>query len=408
MSKARNHLWTPRLRFPEFRDAGDWDTKPLREVANVFQGYGFPEHLQGKAEGQYPFYKVSDISNASESGSRFIEQAANYVDRNEIDLLKAKTIPKGTTIFAKIGEAIRSNRRVKTTSECIIDNNTAGVKAINAASVDDFVFYLMSRISLIDYAGGAVPSVNRTTIENIVTSVPPVVKEQRKIASCLSSLDQLVFAQSQKLDALKDYKKGLMQQLFPKEGGAFPRLRFPEFQEAGKWVGQNLRDILTLNYGMSLHVEDREQGEIPVYGSNGIVGTHSKAAVHQPGIIIGRKGSAGLVHMSRKPFFPIDTTFYLTADDAPEVDLHFLYHLLRHVDLKRITDDGNVPGLNRKIAYMESAHIPELRIEQEKIAACLSSLDELISAQSLRLDTLRIHKKGLLQQLFPASDESLK
>lgn len=204
----------PKLRFPEFWEAGEWEEKPLGEICEVFQGHGFPEKIQGKKQGDYPFYKVSDISNALLTGSYFISVSANYIDKNELASIRAKTIPIGTTIFAKIGEAIRSNRRAMTTCECVIDNNTAGMKAINNKANDIFVFNVLSQIDLIEYAGGAVPSIKKSVFENI-SIFCPVIDEQQKIADCLASLNELIAAQTQKIDTLKTHKKGLMQQLFP-------------------------------------------------------------------------------------------------------------------------------------------------------------------------------------------------
>ena len=112
------------------------------------------------------------------------------------------------------------------------------------------------------------------------------------------------------------------------------------------WTEKSLGDILTLNYGCSLPEKKRVPGDAPVYGSNGIVGTHQQALVASPGLIVGRKGSAGNVHYSRKPFCPIDTTFYIAPSDT-SLDIEFLYFLLLHIDLRRILGDVGVPGLNR-------------------------------------------------------------
>lgn len=203
---------TPRLRFPGFE--GEWVEKKIGEVADVLQGFGFPDKYQGQKVGELPFCKVGDISVAVDRGERTIYRAANYVDYSLLPILHAKPIPVGATIFAKIGEAIRSNKRIKTGVPCLIDNNTAAVKAKNG-EIDDFMFYLMSKVKLADYSGGIVPSVNKSTIEIIPILFPPSPNEQQKIASCLSSLDDLIAAESAKVEALKDHKKGLMQQLFP-------------------------------------------------------------------------------------------------------------------------------------------------------------------------------------------------
>lgn len=204
----------PRLRFPEFRDAGEWCEQLLSKVCNVLQGYGFPEVLQGKSEGKYPFCKVSDISRAVAEKGGVLDEATNYVGDDELLKLRAKPVPKGATVFAKIGEALRLNRRAYVHKECLIDNNATGLKAIDGIADDYFVYLLSQLIDLNRHCGGAVPSVNKSTLEEIEVVVPGL-DEQKRIAENLSSLDDLITSQSQKIDALKTHKKGLMQQLFP-------------------------------------------------------------------------------------------------------------------------------------------------------------------------------------------------
>jgi type I restriction enzyme S subunit len=166
------------------------------------------------------------------------------------------------------------------------------------------------------------------------------------------------------------------------------------------WQTKRLGDILQLNYGKSLSVKNRVEGGIPVYGSNGIVGSHNEAIVDVPGLIVGRKGSAGQIHRSLGPFCPIDTTFYVTAVDAPETDLEFLFYLLRHIDLTRITGDVGVPGLNREMAYLEPVRFPAAIPEQKKIAHILSTVQRAIEAQERIIQTTTELKKALMHKLF--------
>ncbi len=166
------------------------------------------------------------------------------------------------------------------------------------------------------------------------------------------------------------------------------------------WQKKRLGDVLQLNYGKSLPFKNRVYGIIPVYGSNGIVGSHNKPIVDAPGLIIGRKGSAGQVHRSIVPFCPIDTTFYVTAADAPDLDLDFLFYLLRHIDLTRITGDVGVPGLNREMAYLESVHFPSALLEQKKIAHILSTVQRAIEAQERIIQTTTELKRALMHKLF--------
>ncbi len=204
----------PRLRFPEFRGEANWSVGRIADIATVLQGYGFPERHQGQTAGDYPFYKVSDISRSLAAGKILIDGSANYVNQILLKELKAKPIPVGATIFAKIGEAIRSNKRAITSVPCLIDNNTAGVKAIRGKATDLFIYFLMEQISLIDHAGGVVPAVNKSAIEEILIRFPGI-EEQSRIASCLNSLDAVSTAELQKLEALKRHKSGLAHQLFP-------------------------------------------------------------------------------------------------------------------------------------------------------------------------------------------------
>ncbi|WP_416203483.1 restriction endonuclease subunit S [Xanthomonas euvesicatoria] len=207
----------PRLRFPEFRDAPDWILGKASDIVEILQGYGFPERLQGSREGEFPFYKVSDISACVDAGGILLDEANNHIDTDVLEELRAKLMPVGSTVFAKIGEAIRSNKRAITSRPCLVDNNAAGIKAITGLAHDRFVYYLWCQLSLIEYAGGVVPAVNKSAMAQITVHYPNL-DEQQQIADLLSSIDTRIAAESTQLTALKTHKQGLMQQLFPSQG----------------------------------------------------------------------------------------------------------------------------------------------------------------------------------------------
>lgn len=206
----------PRLRFSEFLDAPDWKPVYCGDIARVLPGYGFPDRFQGSKGGEFPFYKVSDISRAVEDGQKYISDAANYIESDVLGKIRGKTVPPGTIIFAKIGEAIRSNRRVITTRPSLIDNNAAGLKAIEEAVSDEFLYYLWSNVSLIDHAGGVVPAVSKSALEAVPLCYTADPEEQKRISDCLSALDTWVSAQLGKLNKLQAHKQGLRQRLFPR------------------------------------------------------------------------------------------------------------------------------------------------------------------------------------------------
>ena len=144
----------------------------------------------------------------------------------------------------------------------------------------------------------------------------------------------------------------------------------------GDWEETTIGEFAPLTYGKSLPVRKRNAlGQVPVFGSNGIVGYHDTALTDGPTIIIGRKGTAGAVRYSPIPCWPIDTTFFFTADDA---DLtKFKYYVLRTLDLDAMNTDSAVPGINRNAVQARELYVPPLP-EQRRIAHILGALDDKI------------------------------
>lgn len=411
--KDEKQALVPRLRFPEFRDAEEWEIKSLGDVCNVLQGYGFPTKMQGKHDGEYPFCKVSDVSKAVAENGGLLDDAANYVGNEELSTLRAKLIPVGSTVFAKIGEALRLNRRAYVNRECLIDNNVVGLKAVDGAAEDYFIYISSQLIDLNKHCGGAVPSVNKTTLEAIEVVVPSP-EEQQKIADCLLSLDTLIAAQADKIKALKTHKKGLMQQLFSREGETVPRLRFPEFRDAGEWryekaellfsnrieQGQDGLPIysVTMNDGMAKRDSlDRKIDNISESSGN------KKA--HKHDIIYNMmrmwQGASGVAVEDCM----ISPAYVVLAPRDSICTEFFGYLFKTHQFLHILT--AHSQGLTKdrlRLYFKDFARIllPSPSVEeQRKIADCLSSLDEEIAVQTEKFDSLKTHKEGIMQQLFP-------
>ncbi|RIJ42658.1 restriction endonuclease subunit S [Pontibacter oryzae] len=137
-----------------------------------------------------------------------------------------------------------------------------------------------------------------------------------------------------------------------------------------------LGEYLPFIYGKALKSTNRTDGEVPVYGSNGIVGIHNEALVNRPGIIIGRKGSVGEVCISAVPFWAIDTTFYAIKDDLDE--LFFSYYLLKQLELTKMNSDSAVPGLNRENAHQITINIPKDFKDRKSIGRAIRLYDQKI------------------------------
>jgi type I restriction enzyme, S subunit len=250
----------------------------------------------------------------------------------------------------------------------------------------------------------------------------PTTAEQQKIADCLSYLDELIAAQGRKVEALKTHKKGLMQQLFPREGETQPRLRFPEFRNAGEWTETRLGQIGELISGLTYSPDDvRETGLLVLRSSNVQNGEIAlddnvyvdpaiKGANHsKPNdiLICVRNGSKALIGKSAliPDGMPLCTHgAFMTVFRAEKP--RFVFQLFQTDRYQRqVAGDlgATINSINGSQLLKYKFVVPK-PAEQQRIASCLSTLDNFITAAAADLETLKVHKKGLMQRLFPAPE----
>ena len=155
----------------------------ISEFCKIYTGNGFPMEFQGKKDGKYPFYKVSDISASNAQQKIFLGSANNYIDEFDVSMLKGNIIPAGTIVFAKIGEALKLNKRAITSCECLIDNNVIGIKPDdNIINLLYFYYYLL-KIDMIHYSESTtLPSVRKSTIEKIEVKIPPIDVQNKRVS----------------------------------------------------------------------------------------------------------------------------------------------------------------------------------------------------------------------------------
>ncbi len=243
-------------------------------------------------------------------------------------------------------------------------------------------------------------------------AVPAMLAEQQEIANCLTSLDELIAAQGQEVETLKAHKKGLMQQLFPREGETSPRLRFPEFRDKPAWeikplsrVAENLD-----NKRVPITEKYRTKGEVPYYGASGIV-DYVNGHIFDEDLLCVSEDGANLVARTYPIAFAISGKTWvnnhahvLRFDDSATQKIVEVY--LNATDLRDFITGMAQPKLNR--AMLDTIPIPLPRMaEQQRIADCLSALDARIVAEVDKLAALKTHKKGLMQQLFPSPEGAL-
>lgn len=171
------------------------------------------------------------------------------------------------------------------------------------------------------------------------------------------------------------------------------------------WTNTTIGEFCPFSYGKGLPEKKRVSGEISVYGSNGIIGTHNDAFVFEEGIIIGRKGSIGEIFFSPTPFWPIDTTFYVVGSNSR--DTRFTYYLLKTLGLDQMNSDSAVPGLNRDAAHKIQILVPPLP-EQRAIADILGALDDKIELNRRMNQTLEELAQTLFKHWFIDNPERAK
>lgn len=184
------------------------------------------------------------------------------------------------------------------------------------------------------------------------------------------------------------YMEWFVQQRFPDHENT----RFDGSLPEG-WKQSDLGELVELNYGKSLKESERQPGDVPVYGSSGIVGTHANALSQGPGIIVGRKGNVGNVFYSPVPFFPIDTVYFV----APAQTSFFLLHTLRRMNF--ISSDAAVPGLNRNYAYAQPVIWPSASVLNDFEALC-APIYQQIETLEKQITQLRQARDLLLPRLI--------
>jgi type I restriction enzyme, S subunit len=252
----------------------------------------------------------------------------------------------------------------------------------------------------------------------------PKPSEQQKIAECLSSVDELIAAQARKVDALKTHKKGLMQQLFPREGETQPFLRFPEFQDAGDWEEIKLGSICDIQRGKFSHRPRNDPrffgGQYPFIQTGDVVKSEGGAVVasqtlNEEGLAVSKLfkptivlitiaaniGDTGLLQV--EGCFTDSVVGLIPKTDVIPVFLELIMRGQKEY-LNKVATTGAQKNINNEILREVSVLLPSVP-EQERIATCLTSLDALITAETQKLEALKTHKKGLIQQLFPSPKE---
>ena len=417
----------PKLRFPEFRGAVGWTTETLDSLAvistekvgsntcipmSITSGVGLVSQLDkfgrviaGSSYKNYLLLKKNDFAYNKSATKQYPE---GFVAMYSGEKLAA--VPN--SIFTCF--QIKGNSLVPQYLNYLLLGNLHGR-------------WLRKFIEVGARAHGSLS----IDVEDLLALPVPLpggkasLREQQKIAECLSSVDALIAAQARKVDALKTHKKGLMQQLFPREGETQPRLRFPKFQNIDLWEEVALGEIAEIKLGKMLDKQKHTTGRLLPYLNNMSVRWNEVNTSNLPqmyfgdneldrfglkagDVVVCEGGEPGraAVWDGRLPELKFQKAIHRVRFNVsfdPRILVIHLQNLAGSNKFEMLFTGGGIKHFTLEtFAQLKIPLIPNN--EQQRIADCLTSLDDLIAAQTQKLAALKTHKQGLMQQLFPSPE----
>ncbi len=401
--KKNKRTLTPKLRFPEFRE--QWDEVRLSHLAKLIS-----DRVGTLACIPYTVTSGLGLVSQEEKYGRTIagNSLRNYIRLQKDDFAynksATKAYPEGY-IARYLDEA-----------KAAVPNSIFTCFRVDPEKIIpaylDFLFaanlhgrWLRKFLTIGARAHG---SLNVSDDDLMALPVPlPSLPEQQKIAECLSSLDGLIAAEGRMLEAMRGHKRGLMQQLFPLPGETHPALRFPEFQNARsefRPIG-SFAKVTTGNKDTQNKVDD---GEYPFFvRSQNVERIDSFSQDCEAVLTSGDGVGVGENYHYINGKFDFHQRVYCIYDFIPSVSGQFFFHYFSTHFKKRVKE----MSAKNSVDSVRMAMITEMPIwmpppaEQRRIAHCLTALNDRIAEQVAKIDALKAHKRGLMQQLFPASEE---
>jgi restriction endonuclease S subunit len=352
-----------------------WSETTLDGIADVIMGQS-PDGKSYNQEGKgLPFMQGSaEFGEHNPMPEKWCSDPKKIAEPG--DLLLSVRAPVGDTNFA--------DQRIA------VGRGLSIIRA-NKKSLTEFIRLViqMNVAELIASSGsGMFASITGKNLKEFKVNLPPL-PEQKRIVDLISSVDSYIEALQQQLENAKRSRNAVLHELLTAGGD--------------DWVETTLGKLLTLEYGKPLTDENRDGKGFPVFASAGVVGMHSEPLVSKsPVIVVGRKGTAGAVYWSETPCFVIDTAYYVKP--LSDLDLRYLYLLLTFIDLKSVTAQTGVPGLNRDRAYSLKCNVPPVS-KQLEVVEIISQLDDFIDSTQGTINRSQDLRSGLLSDLLSGDHE---
>jgi type I restriction enzyme S subunit len=373
------------------------------EIIDGDRGKNYPKREEFSASGHCLFLSAT---NVTKSGFNFSE--CQFIDeKRDAALNKGKLRREDVVLTTRgtLGNTAYFNDAVPF-NHLRINSGMVILRCDRTKLLPAFLYHFVRSPSFHSQVNGlrsgvAQPQLPIQDMRKIGLPVPSLPVQQR-IASILSAYDELIENSQRRIKILESMARGLYREWFV-------HFRFPGHESHPRvasalgeipkgWEVKKFGDAVELNYGKALKKEDRREGEYPVFGSSGIVGTHDSALVKGPGIIVGRKGNVGSVFWCNEDFFVIDTAYFVTSS----LPLRFLLYVLPTLNF--INSDAAVPGLSRNQAYTLDILIspPSLL---EKFCELADAFEQQAATLQRQIQNLRSTRDLLLPRLLSGQIE---
>lgn len=382
----------------------------LGDVCEFFSGTGFPNVYQGQKTGKYPFYKVGDISQNVTCGNKELKKCNNYIDEDTVHKIKGCILPPNTIVFAKIGEALKLNRRAITSCHCLIDNNAMGILPDNTKLDVSYFYYFMCTVDLQRYCESTtVPSVRKTRISDIEIPLPPI-SEQRRIASILDKVTDLIAKRRAQLEKLDLLVKSRFVEMFGTERD-FSKWNIAKVEDVAEvcvgvvikpsqyYAEVGIKAFRSLNIGV-MNVKNSDW----VYFSEEGHLKNAKSTVHEGDILVVRSGAPGTACVVTKEYDGCNAVDIIIArPNSKKINSVFLAAFTNYPHgMNQIQKGtGGAAQQHFNVGQYKTMQIilPPLDLQNE-FALYFHQTETTKSNIQKSLETLETLKKALMQEYF--------
>lgn len=380
-----------------------WAEAAIGDVCIVCSGIGFPLQYQGNAKGDYPVYKVGDVSRAVRDYSGKLSISENYVDEAVLPLLKGYVFPIGTTLFAKIGEAVRLNRRAFVLRPGLADNNVMGV--VPEGVDQKYIHYFMKTVDLEDAARSTtVPSIRKSDIDSIVIPLAPLA-EQKVIADTLDGLLAQVDTLQARLDAIPAILKRFRQSVLSAAvtGKLTEEWGGREISWPIRPLGKRVNNLDNQRIPISSSLRENRAGVYPYYGASGVIDTIDGYTHEGDFVLIGEDG-ANLLARTKPIAFLTSGRVWVNnhahvLDCGDLIQNKFFMFYINSLDLTPWISGTAQPKLNQEKMNSIPIPVPPLP-EQHEIVRRVEELFALADQIEKRVEEARSRAKHLTQSIL--------